>query len=308
AMRKTSTGTAALIAAIALAGLVGGVVIVTRAAEPRFEIELTADAAQAIARLGLEVPVTGRVFVVFTRDSTREPRHQVSVTGVPFYGLDVRGLAAGQSVVVSDAAPGLAGYPLARIADLPPGEYHVQAFLNVYTTYHRADGHTLELHHETGEGQNPWRSPGNAYSAVQRLRLDPRSGGTVTLRLSNVIPPIEPVPEGGVLDQGNPQDGELVKFIKIRSARVSEFWGRDMYIGANVLLPRDYHENPDARYPVIYLQGHFPGRRAPFGFTGADDAPPRARAFRDFWLSPRAPRVIAVTIRDANPYYDTSYS
>ena len=81
-----------------------------------------------------------------------------------------------------------------------------------------------------------------------------------------------------------------------------------MYIGANVLLPRDYHENPGARYPVIYLQGHFPGRRAPFNFSEADDAPPRARAFRDFWLSPRAPRVIAVTIRDANPYYDTSYS
>lgn len=308
-MRKTrTTGTAALLAAVALAGLVGGVWVVGRETTPRFEVELTAEAGQAIAALGLEVPVTGRIFVVLTRDSTSEPREQVDVTGVPFYGLDVRDLAPGMPVLLGDETAGVEGYPLARIADLPPGEYYVQAFLNVYTTYHRADGRTLEMHHETGEGQNLWRSPGNAYSAVQRVRLDPRRGRIVTLQLSRVIPPIEPVPEGGVLDQGNPQDGELVKFIKIRSPRVSEFWGRDMYIGANVLLPRDYHENPGARYPVIYLQGHFPGRRAPFNFSEADDAPPRARAFRDFWLSPRAPRVIAVTIRDANPYYDTSYS
>src|SRR5690606_39881807 len=138
-MRKTrTTGTAALLAAIALAGLVGGVWIIARETTPRFEVELTAEAAQAIARLGLEVPVTGRVFVVLARDGTREPREQVDVTGVPFYGLDVRDLAPGLPVVLSDEAPGLAGYPLARIADLPPGEYYVQAFLNVYTTYHRA--------------------------------------------------------------------------------------------------------------------------------------------------------------------------
>src|SRR5690606_38545514 len=102
-----------------------------------------AEAGQAIAALGLEVPVTGRVFVVLSRDGTREPREQVDVTGVPFYGLDVDDFAPGLPVLLSDETDGVEGYPLARIEDLPAGEYYVQAFLNVYTTYHRSDGRTL---------------------------------------------------------------------------------------------------------------------------------------------------------------------
>ncbi|MEM4959595.1 MAG: alpha/beta hydrolase-fold protein [Nanopusillaceae archaeon] len=75
-----------------------------------------------------------------------------------------------------------------------------------------------------------------------------------------------------------------------------------MYIGANILLPKGYDEHSDVYYPVIYLQGHFPGRRAPFGFVeGRGD-------FYNFWVSEGAPRMIVVTIRDANPYYDTSYT
>ena len=30
-----------------------------------------------------------------------------------------------------------------------------------------------------------------------------------------------------------------------------------MFIGATVLLPKDYDKHPDATYPVIYEQGHF---------------------------------------------------
>lgn len=266
-----------------------------------FRVHLTAQAAEGIADLGLEVPVNGRVFVIVSRDGDIEPREQIDVTGVPFWGKDVVEYAAGDRVSLEDRDDAVLGFPLESLAELPPGDYYVQAFLNVYTTFHRADGHIVQMHLNAGEGQYLWESPGNAYSQVQQINLDPGRGGKVDLELTEVIPPIEPLLPGEVLQQGNPRDTDWVKYIKIKSDLLTEFWGHDMYIGANILLPKGYDENPENFYPVIYQQGHFPGSRAPFGFR-------EGNAFYNFWISEDAPRFIAVVFRDANPYYDTSYS
>ena len=34
---------------------------------------------------------------------------------------------------------------------LPIGKYNVQAVMNIYETFHRADGHTVKLHMDHGE-------------------------------------------------------------------------------------------------------------------------------------------------------------
>jgi hypothetical protein len=273
-----------------------------------FEVELGAEAASAIVQLGLDVPAVGRVYIIISGDERREPRFLARPRGVPFWGKDVRDFAGGDRTVLSSADDAVIGYPLGSIGDIPAGEYYVQAFLNVYTRFARSDGHVVEMHLNSGAGQSPFRAPGNAYSSVRRIHLDPEASGTVRLELSEVIPPVEPLEPGESLQQGNPRDeGELVKFVKIRSDLVSEFWGRDMYIGANVLLPADYWENPERRYPVIYYQGHFPGRRVPFGY-GSRGGRGRGLGFTEFWDSPDSPKMIVVSFRDANPFYDTSYS
>ena len=48
---------------------------------------------------------------------------------------------------------GAFGYPIRSLADVPPGEYRVQALLNRYQTYERADGHVVKLPPDRGEGQ-----------------------------------------------------------------------------------------------------------------------------------------------------------
>ncbi len=274
------------------------------AASPfQFEVTLAKAAAEGIAELGLDVPVTGRVFVIISKNGGSEPRAQIDVTGVPFWGKDVHALEEGASVALGDGDPAVVGYPLEGLGDIPPGLYYVQAFVNVYTTFERSDGHVVEMHLNSGAGQNLWRAPGNAHSRVTRIYLDPEKSGTVSLALTEVIPPIEGQNEGESLQQGNPRDTDWVKYVKLQSEPLSEFWGQPMHIGANVLLPQGYEENPDVDYPVIYLQGHFPGSRAPFRFEEEE-----GNDFYEFWTSDEAPRVIAVTFRDANPYYDTSYS
>ncbi len=275
---------------------------------PSFIIQLSNAAAREIADLGLEVPVSGRVYVILTRNSEREPRQQVGVRGVPFWGVGVTGLAAGDEVTLAPGADGVIGYPLTDMSALPAGDYTVQAFLNVFTTFHRSDGHVLQMHLNSGAGQSPWRAPGNAMSEPRQMTIDPAADGTIRLAITRVIPPADPVPAGGSLQQGNPADrGELVRFLKIRSDAVSAFWGRDMYVGANMLLPADYDSNPDRRYPVLYLTGHFPGSRAPYNYSD-DPEQTRSAAFSQFWRSAESPKMILVSVRDANPFYDTGHS
>lgn len=275
-----------------------------------FAVRLSEGAAQQIAGMGLTTPVTGRAYVILTDEEEGEPREQVGIRGVPFWGREVREMAGGQEVGITPGSPDVIGYPFADLSEIPPGEYTVQAFLNVFTTFHREDGQTLEMHLNSGAGQSPWRAPGNAFGLPRRVQITADAGRTIPLTIDSVIPPLEPVPDGGSLQQGNPGDrGELVRFVKIRSEALSRFWGRDMYVGANVLLPSDYAEDPEREYPVLYLTGHFPGRSAPFGYTEeGEEERGRDAGFSEFWRSEDSPKMILVTVRDANPYYDTGHS
>lgn len=284
----------------------------------QFRITLTEEAVSQIEALGLETPVVGRVFAIVSRDNATEPRLATGVTGVPLWGMDVRDWTGGQVVTIADGKESVRGYPLAATADIPPGDYFVQAFLNVYTTFHRADGHTIEAHLNSGAHQKPFRAPGNVTSSVVPLSVKPRGKAVVDLTLDHVIQPDRPLQAGEVLQQGNYEDTDWVKYIKIKSEKVSAFWGRDMYIGANILLPEGYDSHPDVRYPVLYLQGHSSGWTpvpwSPEEWFTEDHIPSHPAVgnqldgFYQAWTSGKLPKLIVVTFRDSNPFFDTSYS
>ena len=139
---------------LALLFLLGLTLPASAQAPLSFRLTLSPDAEATIADLGLETPIHGRVYVVVTRNDNREPRLQTGVTGVPFWGKDVTGFTPGTVVELSADDADVLGYPLASLADLPPDTYHVQALLNVYTTFERADGHTLRIHLNSGAGQD----------------------------------------------------------------------------------------------------------------------------------------------------------
>ena len=120
-------------------------------------------------------PADGRVFVILTRKAEPEPRLQFGKSGgqyrsTPFFGEDVDALKPGQRAVIGGRS---IGYPVERLADLPAGDYYVQGMLNVYTTFHRADGHVVKMHMDQWEGQNFPVSPGNLYSEPRKIHVDP---------------------------------------------------------------------------------------------------------------------------------------
>jgi hypothetical protein len=248
-------------------------------------------------------PVDGRVFVIVSTDTSSDPRFQVYVGGgVPFWGRDVSGVEPGD-VMTLDGGAGTYGYPFETLAQLPAGDYQVQAFLNVYTTFSRSDGSVVQLHMPCGDGGYFLDSPGNLYGTPVQMHLAP-DAGTIQLSLDNVVEPSDPVPAGGTCQQGNPKDSKHVKHLKIQSDLLTAFWGTPIFIGADVLLPDGYGKavNADVRYPVIYLQGHFPFSN-PFGFTEGG-----GNRFSDWWLSADAPRVVVVQLRHETPFFDDSYA
>lgn len=240
-------------------------------------------------------PLTGRVYAIISRDGTREPRLQVGRVGAPMFAHDVERLAPGAPAVINGMD---LGTPVFDLADIPAGDYWIQPFVNVYSEFKRADGHVLWLHDDQWEGQNWSRSPGNIYGTPQKVHLDPKAKTVVKLVADQVIPAIQV-----------PADNEFVQRFKFQSPSLTKFWGRPIYLGATVLLPRDYKTSTIA-YPVNYIQGHF-GLAAPYGFEqagGARGAAAGARSFRDEWMSDDFPRVIAVTFQHPTPYFDDSYA
>jgi len=311
---------APLVAAAVLAGCEPASEPVSRA-KNSFEASITfsAQAAEGVSGLGLAVPVDGRVFLIVARSNDEEPRLGTGVTGHPLWGRDVEGLEAGGVTRISSSDPEVGGYPLSSMEELPPGDYYAQAFLNVYTTFERADGHVIKAHLNSGEFQSPFKAPGNVHSDVQPFTVG-TSGTEVDLNLTldQVIQPPRPLEKGEVLQQGNFEDTPWVKYVKIRSDLLSEFWGQDIYIGANILLPPGYDDNTEAVYPVLYMQGHSSGL-TPVPWAPEEWFKPGYQAthpgvanqldgFYEGWTSGNLPKIVVITFRDANPYFDTSYS
>lgn len=256
-------------------------------------------------------PLTGRVFLVLSRSAIPEPRMGAGsfTQSNPFFAVDVTALPPGQAAEIDETT---LGYPPASLRDVPAGDYYVQAVANVYTEFHRSDGHTIWAHMDQWEGQHFATAPGNIVSAVQRVHLDPASGYDITLALTHVLPPIDV-----------PPDTKWVKHVKMESPLLSAFWGHPIYIGATVLLPQGYDEHPTVHYPVVYEQGHF-GFDAPLDFAtdsttmtflmhfrrGLHERYNLETAYQFYqeWTSPHFPRFIAVTFQHPTPYFDDSYA
>jgi hypothetical protein len=269
----------------------------------------------------------GRIFLFVARTEQHEPRLE---SGTSLFGVDVPAARPGLKVVIPAST---LGYPDASLAELKPGSYRVQAVFNVYSEFRRLDGHVIWAHQDQWEGQHFAKSPGNLVSVVRPLRV---AAGKLELEgeltLDRTLPPVEV-----------PADTPWVQRIKFESPRLTKFWGRPMYLGATVLLPKGYHEHPEQRYPVIYLQGHF-SLGAPYGFdpSPAPEATPskswgqqraearaqgrpvpeapagatltgryanteNGREFYASWVASNFPRVIVVTFQHPTPWFDDSY-
>jgi hypothetical protein len=257
----------------------------------------------------------GRLLLMLSKNNKAEPRFQI-VDGPEsqlVFGLDVLGWETGKPVTIDGS--NAFGYPVESLSEVPAGEYYVQVLFHVYETFNKADGHIVKLPMDRGEGQQWNLAPGNLYSTPQKIIFNPTSARIIPLSLDKIIPPIK-----------EPEDTKYVKHVKIRSELLSKFWGRDMYLGAHVLLPEGWEKHPETKYPLAIYHGHFPADFGGFRTTPPDTTIPceysarfgidcynrivqkEAYDFFKIWTGPGFPRVIAIEVQHANPFYDDSYA
>ena len=255
----------------------------------------------------------GRLLLMISNNNRAEPRFQIndSHNTQMIFGVDVESWDANKKIVIDSEA---IGYPIKSIKEIQEGEYYVQAFLHKYETFNLSTGYTVKLPMDQGEGQKWNISPKNLYSTPKKIKI--KNSSTISISLDNEIPPIEPE-----------RDTEFIKHVKIRSEMLSKFWGRDMYLQANVLVPHGFDEKSNTRYPLMIFHGHFPNtfrgfRTVPptapekdtiynsrFGITGYQYIQEKeAYDLYKNWISNDFPRFLAIEIQHQNPYYDDSYA
>ena len=278
------------------------------AAQPRISVTLPTSRATTAQ--------DGRLLLLLSADSSAEPRFQIAYGARTqlVFGSDVENWAPGASRAVPAES---FGFPIRAMKDVPKGTYRVQAFLNRYETFRLADGRVLKLAPDRGEGQQWATKPGNLYSVPRTIPWDPARPQSVSLTLDQEVPPVADFAA---------KETRYVKYVKIRSEKLSKFWGRDMFVAAWVLLPEGFDSHPQARYPLVINHGHFPS-----SLSGWRETPPDASLKPDFserfqlagynriqqqlgydffttWTGKGFPRMLLMEIQHPTPYYDDSYA
>ena len=289
-------------------GLIGATSAAAAPVSPSFTISFPAAMSAQ--------PLDGHITLLIAKGAVAEPRSLLSedepLKSPYLFGLTVDHLAPGKAAIVDASA---FGWPARSLAQLPAGDYTVEAVLNRYETFHLADGRVLKLPPDMGEGQSWANKPGNLYSKPLKIHLDPAHPGRVTILLDQKIGPV-----------AEKKDTQFIRHFRIKSALLSKFWGRPVYLGAHILLPYGFDTHPNAHYPLMVFHGHFPDdisgfRTDPPDPTLKPDYSERFHladynriqqqenyAFYKKWISPDFPRFIVIEIQHANPYYDDSYA
>lgn len=257
----------------------------------------------------------GRLLLMLANNDKSEPRMQINdgLSTQLVFGIDIDGMQPGQEIIVDEIA---FGFPIRSLSSIPKGDYYVQALINRYETFNLKTGHKVKLPPDQGEGQHWNTKPGNFYSKPQKISIDPTSSEIFKVVMDQKIEPVK-----------EPVDTKYVKHIKVQSQKLTEFYGKPMFLGAHVLLPEGFDEHPNAHYPIMIYHGHFP---EDFGGFSTEDADPKmdtsdynerfgvygynkfqkheAFNFYKQWISKNFPRFLVIEIQHANPYYDDSYA
>src|SRR5215813_13063204 len=113
---------------------------------------------------------SGRLFVILSKSDRPEPRTRIGETGSdapPILARDIKNFAPGVPATIDNTA---VAFPIAGLDALPSGDYYVQALF------------------DSNVDLSAVNAPGNRYSDVQRVHIEPRAGGTIKLSLTKTVP------------------------------------------------------------------------------------------------------------------------
>ena len=194
----------------------------------------------------LTAPISGRLLLFLkagTGDKSVDNDEQ-NMTSTWIGARDVQGLAAGASVEVDPDAEDIA-FPT-PFATIPPGDYEVQAVLDVDHTYNYL-----------GRSPQNWISP-----VVTLAHWTPGEGPGPVVQLTEHA--AASPGRAAFLEKAHARLKELDGSIateQLQSPLLTSFWGRPISFKAWVVLPPEYSRHDKERFPTVYTTHGFGGNQ-----------------------------------------------
>jgi enterochelin esterase-like enzyme len=190
----------------------------------------------------LTAPISGRllIFLKAGAGDKEVDSDEMNPTTAWVGASEVRGLAAGASVDIDPDAEDIA-FP-SPFASIPPGDYEVQAVLNVDHTYNYG-----------GRGPQDWVSP-----VLALAHLTPGEGPEPSLQLTE-HPAANPDRAAALAKAKADAVPGVAQLEELQSPLLTHFWGYPVSVKAWVILPPNYDGNKKEHYPTVYWTHGFGG-------------------------------------------------
>lgn len=163
---------------------------------------------------------TGNIFLYLSKDNKKPKDEKVDRVFFPCYRITVKNIKPGQKVTFNDAA---LSFPVV-LSEIERGNYYVQAVWD-----------------KNLGGRSIGNSPGNIYNTAIKVNLT-KSGKEVFTIVCREVIKEQPFTET-----------EFRKELKAPSELLSHFYKKSTTINAAILLPKEYYDQPQRKFPVLYV-------------------------------------------------------
>jgi len=126
-------------------------------------------------------------------------------------------------------------------------------------------------------------APGNIYS--EKMKVELTDDQKVDVVLSEVIGP------------RSIKESEMAEVVTFRSDVLSDWWNKDVYLKASILLPRNYEKGK--AYPIRYNVAGYGGRYTRINYLL------NSEQFMNWWQSDESPEIISVFLDGEGPFGDS---
>ena len=165
-------------------------------------------------------PFTGNVIAYLSKENKEPKNGSVGFDLFPCFSVFVKDIQPGQAITIDDNA---ISYPTS-LSDIERGEYYVQI------VWDRNLG-----------GRSIATSPGNLYNRSIKINITKDTKKIFSIVATQLIPAFSKFKET-----------EFLKELKAPSLLLSKFKGSSMSVDGAVILPKEYYNEPDRKFPVLF--------------------------------------------------------
>lgn len=169
---------------------------------------------------------TGNVLLYLSKNNHNPKDEPVDLEEFPSFRTFVKNISPGQSITIDDRS---ISFPV-KLSDIERGDYYVQAVFD-----HNLGGRAITS------------GAGNVYSDSKKIRISNNKDEVFYISAGRLIP------------ESIFKETTYAKELKVKSALLSRFYGKNTTINAAVLLPQEYNTTSNKKFPVLFYMLPFGG-------------------------------------------------